>query len=173
LKGDDEEVLMLDDSWGNLSNIEETRKGLDAAIVNAPVIEILNQVLGLVQSQAKVMGEVRKSVGELSGKVDKVIKVGEKHESMLASIQADLKSQNKRWCSFCESTSHDLSWCKAKVKCCHCKLWDHTSVRCPKPGQKCLECGQSGHEAMLHFVTDPKKRANIIRLHGKEFVFLL
>ena len=155
------------------SNIEETRKGLDAAIINAPVIEILNQVLGLVQSQAKVMGEVRKSVGALSGKVVKVIKVGEKHESMLSSIQADLKSQNKRWGSFCESTSHDLSWCKAKVEFCHCKLWDHKSVKCPKPGQKCLECGQSGHEAMLHFVTDQKKRANIIRRHGKEFAFLL
>ena len=129
--GDDEEGLMLNDSWGTLSNIEETRKGLDAAIVNAPVIEILNQVLGLVQSQAKVMGEVRKSVGVLSGKVDKVIKVGEKHESMLASIQADLKSQSKWWCSFCESTSHDLSWFKAKVECCHCKMWDHTSAKCP------------------------------------------
>ena len=35
----------------SLSRIEETRKGLDAAIVNTPIIEILNQVLELVQSQ--------------------------------------------------------------------------------------------------------------------------
>ena len=77
----------------SLSGIEETRKGLDAAIVNAPIIEILNQVLELVQSQGKVMGEVRRSVGVPSGKVDKVIQVCDKNEGMLASIHNDIKSQ--------------------------------------------------------------------------------
>ena len=157
----------------SLSRIEETRKGLDAAIVNTPIIEILNQVLELVQSQGKVMGEVRRSVGVPSGKVDKVIQVCDKNEGMLASIYNDIKSQKKWWCSFCESSTHDLYWCKTKIKCCHCELWDHPSAKCPRLVKKCLECRKSGHEAMLHFVTDSKKKASIIRLHGKDFAFLL
>ena len=66
---------------------------MDEAIVNTPIIEILNQVLGLVQSQGRVMGEAKMYVGVLDGKIDEVSQLGKKYEHMFASIQADVKSQ--------------------------------------------------------------------------------
>ena len=92
-QGEGEEEMVHDGRLEELSRIEENKRGLDEAIVNTPIIEILNQVLGLVQSQGRVMGEAKMYVGVLDGKIDEVSQLGKKYEHMFASIQADVKSQ--------------------------------------------------------------------------------
>ena len=139
--------------------IERSKKEVEQSIASVPVMEALGKILGKIESQEKSMRDMNKALGDLGTKVGKLQEMGERQETDLASIRADLKARPGHWCSFCKSSTHALEECRSRKR------------NATLGAAQCAECGEEGHASTLHFVSDPELQYNIKIKFGTHFSF--
>lgn len=118
-----------------------------------------------VKELVKLQNQTNRLLAELSSKIDKWDKVKERRDGPSYNSMPF-----KTYCSFCQSSDHDLGSCKDKEACFRCGEFNHQEDTCFWKERSCHKCNEKGHRKDMHEAVDPDVRAALVRNYPKAFL---